>query len=252
MIAVEIKRILIRPALYISILLGLLILNRPLFENIISGTIGEGSISQFLSVPFALSDFTPFATVFCVLPYADSYCEDYNSGYYRFTVCRLGSKKYAYLRSVNVALSGGLVMASIILITILFCGSLANLSDTSDRIEFMRNSIWVRSGIIYVMNGIPYLALRVVFGFLFGCVWALVGLFISTILTNKYVTYIAPFVLYQLLWFVLAETKWNPVYLLRGDSGFIPSISFVLIYQTVVIILLLVVSSLLIRRKVRI
>jgi hypothetical protein len=95
------------------------------------------------------------------------------------------------------------------------------------------------------------LLLRILFGFLFGCVWSLIGLLTSSILTNKYVTYIAPFVLYQLLWFVLSETMWNPVYMLRGDSNFIPSIPFVLVYQTVIILVLIFSSCLLIRRKVR-
>jgi hypothetical protein len=251
MIKSEAKRLFSRPMLYVAFIVGVFLINRPLIEDVLAKTTGPGSISQFLSVPFALSDFSPFAAIFCVLPYADSFCEDYNTGYYRLTVCRSGSSKYALFRSAYVALSGGLVMAGIVLITILFCGSLANLPETPDRIEFMRHSIWVRSGIIYVMNGIPYLALRVVFGFLFGCVWSLIGLFISTIMTNKYVTYIAPFVLYQMLWFVLSETKWNPVYQWRGDMEFIPSISFVLIYQTALIVILLTVSSLMIRRKVR-
>ncbi len=246
----EIKRMFSRPLLYVSFIVGVLLINRPLLVTMFEPS-GSGSISQYLSMPFALSSFSPFAAIFCAVPFADSFCDDFNSGYIRSVVSRAGVKRYALLRCLAVALSGGLVMAGIIAVTILHCGILADVPDTPETVAFMRNSIWMRSGIIFVMNGIPYLLLRVLFGFLFGCVWSLIGLFTSTILTNKYVTYIAPFVLYQMLWFVLSDSMWNPVYMFRGDSDFIPSISFVLVYQLVLILVLILFSCLLIRRKVR-
>lgn len=239
-----------RPLLYVSFIVGAILINRPLLESMFESA-DSGSISQILSVPFAMSSFTPFAAIFCALPFADSFCEDFNTGYVRSVISRSGLKKYALARCLSVAMSGGLVMAGIIAVTILHCGILADSPDTPDTVEFMRNSIWMRSGIIFVMNGIPYLVLRVVFGFLFGCVWSLIGLLTSTILTNRYVTYIAPFVLYQMLWFVLSETMWNPVYLLRCDSNFIPSIAFAITYQMVLILVLIISSFLLIKRKVR-
>jgi len=246
----EIKRMFSRPLLYVSFIVGAILINRPLLESMFESA-DSGSISQILSVPFAMSSFTPFAAIFCALPFADSFCEDFNTGYVRSVISRSGLKKYALARCLSVAMSGGLVMAGIIAVTILHCGILADSPDTPDTVEFMRNSIWMRSGIIFVMNGIPYLVLRVVFGFLFGCVWSLIGLLTSTILTNRYVTYIAPFVLYQMLWFVLSETMWNPVYLLRCDSNFIPSIAFAITYQMVLILVLIISSFLLIKRKVR-
>ncbi len=246
----ETKRIFSRPLLYVSFIVGVLLINRPLLEAFFE-PVDSASITQILSVPLALSSFSPFAAIFCALPFADSFCEDFNSGYIRSVVSRTGVKKYALTRCLSVALSGGLVMAGIITVTIIHCGILADSPDTPESISFMRNSIWMRSGIIFVMNGIPYLLLRVLFGFLFGCVWSLIGLLISTVLTNKYVTYIAPFILYQMLWFLLNETMWNPVYMLRGDSNFIPSIAFVIVYQMVLILILIFSSCLLIKRKVR-
>lgn len=247
---IEIKRLFTRPEPYISFIIGLLILNRPLIEAMLTGAIDSGSISQYLSVPFAMSDFTPFAAVFCVLPYANSFCEDYNTRFFRFIVCRSGTKKYAFSKSVITTISGGLVMSAIVFSTIILCGILADSPETPDKIEFMRDSIWVRSGIIYVMNGYLYLFLRVLLAFLFGCVWSSIGLTISTFITNRYVTYIAPFVIYQMMWFVFDETKWNPVYLLRCDSNFIPSLTFVFTYQSILILVFLTTSILMITRRV--
>ena len=252
MITSDIKRIFTRPLLYVAIVVGVIILNRPLIEALVSGSLGSGSLSQVLSVPFAMSDFTPFAAIFCSLPFSDSFCEDYNTGYIRSIVSRSGVRKYAIVRDVSVAISGGFSMFIIILITILFCGVLSDLPETPDKVEFMRNSIWVRSGIIYIAHGYPYLAIRLLFAFLFGSVWSLVGLTISTIFTNRYVTYIAPFVIYQSLWFVFDEEKWNPVYLLRCDSNFIPSLGFVIVYQFTIILFLSIISCFLIRKKVKV
>lgn len=252
MIAGEIRRIMNRPIIYISILVGVLILNRPLIEAVCTNALGSGSISQVLSVPLAMSDFTPFAAVFCVLPYADSFCDDYNSGSIYNIVSRSGIKKYSLIRGITVFVSGGIVMAIILLVTILFCGLLSDLPDTPETVQFMDKTIWVRSGIIYVMNGNLYLFLRIVLGFLFGGLWSLVGLFISTLICNRYVTYIAPFVIYQFMWFVFDETKWNPVYMLRGDSNFIPSLSFVLLYQFSAILFMYVLSVICVSKKVRI
>lgn len=250
MFLAEVKRILSRPIIYISIIVGLFLINRPLLESLLSGNIGSGSISQFLSVPFAMSDFTPFAAIFCSLPFSDSFCEDYNTGYVRQIANRSGIRKYSLIKCIAVALSGGISMALIIAGTIVFCGLLADSPDTAEKIEFMKNSIWVKSGVVFLMNGFLYLAMRVLFAFLFGCVWALIGLLVSTFFTNKYVTYIAPFVIYQFMWFIFNEKKWNPVYLLRGDSNFIPSISFVILYQSFIILVLVVLSSRLIWKKV--
>jgi hypothetical protein len=81
--------------------------------------------------------------------------------------------------------------------------------------------------------------------------WALIGLCVSILIANRYVTLIAPFVLYQALWFLLNETAINPVYLFRGDSNFIPSFAFLVIYQLTCIFLCAVFSIYGIKRRIR-
>lgn len=250
MIKSDLRRMALSPKIYVSFSIGVLILLRPLFAAIAQRA--DGSFFQFLSVPFGLSDFTPFAAVFCVLPFADSFCDDYNSGYVNAVCTRSGVKKYSVLRSLTVAISGGITMAAIVAVTILTCALLASQPDTAETVQFMRNSIWAKMDLILRFNGMVLVAVKVILAFMFGCLWALVGLAISTVFVNRYVTYIAPFVIYQGLWFLLPESPLNPVYLLRGDSNFIPSLWFMLCWQGFLIAVTFVLSAWGIKRKVKI
>ena len=60
---------------------------------------------------------------------------------------------------------------------------------------------------------------KTVLGFLFGCVWALMGFLFAVWIPNRYVALIAPFVLYESMWVGLDKVVWlNPIRLLRGDD----------------------------------
>ena len=61
-------------------------------------------------------------------------------------------------------------------------------------------------------------AVKVLLGFLFGAAWALVGLAFAVWMPNKYVSLIAPFVLYESL-YILMPNCLNPAVLVRGDDA---------------------------------
>lgn len=246
----DISRIFTSPKFYISLCLGLVIFLRPLLPAVIHPT--QGTLMQFLSGPLAISDFTPFAALFCVLPFADSFCEDYLSGFVNFAVLRTGKKKFAVQRCLSVALSGGILMAANMLAAIILCAILANQPETAETAAFLNRTIWAKMDLILRYHGFFHYALRIFLAFLFGCLWALVGLVTSVLITNRYVTYVAPFALYQVLWFLLAETAFNPVYMLRGDSNFLPSLWFVLIHQLLLIMVCFMISYWGIRKKVQV
>lgn len=71
-----------------------------------------------------------------------------------------------------------------------------------------------------VKYGDWYIAVgKTVLGFLFGCVWALMGFLFAVWIPNRYVALIAPFVLYESMWIGLDGIVWlNPIRLLRGDD----------------------------------
>jgi hypothetical protein len=246
----DIRRMLCSPMLYASLCVGVLVLLHPLFDAFIHPA--NGTLMQFLSVPLGTSDFTPFAAIFCVLPFSDSFCKDYNSGYLGLIVFRTGVKKFALQRCFTVILSGGCLMAVTMFITIVVCIGLANQPETAETTQFLSRTIWARLGLVLKYRGIIHMVLRVLLAFIFGALWAIIGLTISVFITNRYVTYIAPFVLYQALWFLLEGSAFNPVYMLRGDSNYLPSLWFVLTYQLASIALCCTISYFGIRKKVQI
>lgn len=236
----ELKSLFTSIKLYISIIIGAALFLHPLFSYTKSWSLL--SPVELLSYPLATSDFTPFAALFCVLPYADSFCNDYNSGYYRFILYRISATKYAIMKCSIAAISGALVMATYMSLAVFLSNICAGEVNTVDSVVFMQHTVWGKSGIILFHDGVIYYALRIFVAAMFGSVWALVGLLTAAVIVNKYVTIVFPFVIYQFLWYIMSEKAINPVYLLRADDTRIPSLSFVIIYQIAWIIILGVVS----------
>lgn len=227
--AADLKRIFGSWRIYVSVILACTLLFRPLLAsyNIWS----RMTPLLMLSYPFGTSDFTPFAAVFCVLPFADSFCEDHACGLSTSLSLRIGARRYAFQRCIMVAFSGAMVMFFVVLIIIILCNSLAGVTETYETAEFMRDTIWGRMNVLIPFHGLFFYWGRLVLAILFGALWALVALVVSSFMTNKYVTMVAPFVLYQVLWYLLDEIPINPVYLIRADFEEIPSLGFVVAYQ---------------------
>lgn len=246
LIKCDLHRVFSNHKLYISYVISLAILLRPLVEALTEGG-GQYSFLYLQSIPFGLSDYTPFAAIFCVLPFADSFCEDYNSGYIHSILLRIGTKKYAFQRFLMTAFSGGVLMSLTVLTVLLFCYIAAEIPDTAETVVFMQNTLLYKKGLLLRWNGIFFIAYRVLFAFLFGCLWASVGFCISTIVVNRYVTFVAPFVLYQILWTLIENASFNPAYALRGDYA---SSSLCLIsYQLIQIIVCGIYSIYRIQRR---
>ncbi len=167
---------------------------------------------------FGASGFTPFAAVFPVLAYATNFCEEYHSGYYRMIFARMSPVRFGGLRIINVALSGGMMMAVPIAIACILAytfgipgvprGSDEGLLDGTILITYV-----VKYGDWYIAAG------KIMLGFLFGSVWALMGFMFAVWIPNRYVALIAPFVLYESMWIALDRMPYlNPIRLLRGDD----------------------------------
>ena len=245
----ELKRFFHSYRIYLSLALGLSLMLHAFFEAHQSWS--EYSPMMLLSIPLGLSDFTPFAAVFCVLPFADSFCEDYSSGIMHGTISRIGIKKYTIIRGLSVAASGAFVMTIIMLITIVLCILCAGLPETAESSAFLMDSVWGRAGLLLKYKGLLVFLLRILLAGLFGALWALVGLATSVIIPNRYIVLTTPFIIYQIMWFLLEGTPINPVFLLRADYSGMPSLQFVFFYQIISILVLLVFSINGIRKKVQ-
>lgn len=167
---------------------------------------------------FGASGFSPFAAVFPVLAYSSRFCEEYQSGYYRMIFARMSPVRFGRTRIFTVALSGGVMLAVPITAACIaaYMFGVPGVPQGSDE-GLLDGTIMLA----YVLKyGDWYIAAwKTMLGFLFGSVWALMGFAFAVWIPNRYVSLIAPFVLYESMWIGLDGIVWlNPIRLLRGDD----------------------------------
>lgn len=175
--------------------------------------------SYFIMIEiFAASGFGPFAAIFPGLAYASVFCEEYNGGYLKMIYSRISPAKFGIIRIATVALSGGVLLAipfAVAMSIIYLCG-VPGIPAGSDE------GLMAGTALMYYIEtyGEWYIFLwKVLLGFLFGCIWALIGLVFAVWFLNKYVALIAPFVLYEAMWLLLGNIPvLNPIWLMRGDD----------------------------------
>lgn len=200
-------------------LVGLLAVTWILVDAVFQAPLNRTRSSYFMLANVeAASGFGPFAAVFPSLAYASVFCEEYNSGYLKMIFSRMSSKKFGIIRIITVALSGGVMLAVPICIScsMIYYFGIPGVPTGSD--EGMLDGLMMLS---YIKNyGDWYIFVwKVILGFLFGCMWALAGLAFAVWIPNKYVSLIAPFVLYESMWIGFYEIPLlNPIWLMRGDA----------------------------------
>lgn len=198
---------------------GLLVVAWILMSAAFNAPLDRSRSSYYIMMEiFAASGFTPFAAIFPGLAYASVFCEEYSSGYLKMIYSRISLEKFGFTRIVTVALSGGIMFAIpfIIVLSIAYCCGVPGIPTGSDEGLMAGTAL-----ISYIESyGEWYIFLwKVILGFLFGCIWALVGFAFAVWLPNKYVALIAPFVLYEAMWLALGNVPiLNPIYLMRGDD----------------------------------
>ena len=190
-------------------------LSAMLTYNFVTESIHAGSVYYAIVNILAASGFIVFLPVFPVLGYASNFCGEYESGYYKLILSRMQSQKYAQVRIISVALSGGAIVA---IPYLLLCLAAIHTGVP----EITSNTLRVDPDLEMVVIAQTYgvgvmVAVKVLLGFLFGAAWALVGLAFAVWMPNKYVSLIAPFVLYQSMWIFLPSIL-NPAELVRGDD----------------------------------
>lgn len=206
---------------------------------------GASSTYVYIVNAMALSGFGPFAAVFPALGYGAVFCEEYNSGYFLLMRSRMNWKRYAGIRLITVAVSGGTIMAIPFTVVCLFGYIQGKHGVPAD--GFMEGTQMVLYLERYGDGAV--IALKILLGFLFGAMFALISYAFAIFSANRYMAMIAPFVLYEAMWFVLYDYPVvNPIYLFRGDDldSYPLSIAMECLYTSIVA----VVCWLGIKRKV--
>lgn len=243
----ELKRAICNRYMAAAVLAAAAIMCQAYWDNGLTWNSGADVLSN-ITLPMALSGFSPFAAIFPALPYALRFCDEYNSGYFRFALTREKKQRYIIKKTAATALSGGIMMAAAFGIVFL-TGWMISVPTVDDASGFYKMTIWYP--IITVMGGKLVLLLKLGLAFLFGTVWSSVCLMISTIISNRYISYIGTFVLYQVFWLLLQKSTWNPVFLLRGDNGmYVDSLNPGVI-QIIVLFFVQVVTIIFMKRKIK-
>lgn len=191
-----------------------MIIFRPLFVYNILEARNETDIMSATMPSLGMSSFVPFAGIFPVLPYALSYVEEKNSGYYKSILLRCNKKTYVVNKVLFTGLSGGIAVALPFVLLFIVLGIFMADTTPVNHPQVFDNMIW--APYMYIWGGRLVLVLRCIQIFLFGVLWAELALLISLFVTNRYVAFILPFIIYQLGWYCFPFYI-NPAFLLRSD-----------------------------------
>lgn len=246
-IKADLKRIVSGWQFYAAILCGLALFTHPVLLN--RGFWEYASPLELFSMAMGVSDFTPFAVIFAVLPYGTAFCMDCKSEYANSIVSRIGIRKYTWGRWASVSLSGAMVMGFLMLGTVTMCLTGAKMPETEMSASFLKGGPW--ENLPLLMNGFWFYLLRICLAMLFGSLWATVGLIVSAVAPNPYVVLILPFVIYQGAWYLLGLSIFNPIYYFRADFQGIPSLPFSFGYQIFWNAVAALAAQVLMRRRLR-
>ena len=237
----------------LSSLIGI-IFSFALFSKEIIMAINDGSFSGYRYPYVSLVDgsfnytaFMVFAPILASSVASMNLCHDLQSGYIKNILFKQDKKSYAGSRFIVCTLSGGLVMSiitAILMVIILIVGRPVYQPDALDSGTF--NSTAFES--IQFIGGGTFLAFVVIIlSFIFGGLWAAVGLTFSVYKPNKYLAVAFPLLLYYAINFTFGKfeilDKFRPMHMLVPGTALVPSIGFILAEQLIFYLLVLCIYS---------
>jgi len=151
------------------------------------------------------------APLVVVLPFADSYALDKDSGYLKFVLLRTGdTQQYYNAKFAANAVAGGTALfiplaATFAYLWYTFPHGLSQAAKT--------NPLGGLLGGVFPTAPALYISFLMLLAFIFGVVYASLGLALSSSITNRYVVLATPFLLYNignLVLAILGLTNWTP------------------------------------------
>jgi len=241
----RLKAVILSPNMLISVVIGVLLLTWNFFFNFIIYNLAIGPLkltemgSMFLNDIYqshAMSGFDFFAPILAVLPATIIFCEDYNSGYIKSILGRIGRRQYLRESIICSSIAGGLAVSipSFIAYTFYVLNGSPNLvKETATYSSVFDESIFVN--IQFIWDGGLVVAILLILAFLFGAIWSNVGLCISAFIPNRYIALAAPFALYfssHLFCYRINSLLFlSPVNMLMPIVDVIPDLLYPFVYQ---------------------
>ena len=247
----NLKRSVINWGMAVSVIISTVILFR---SYIVNGVVGNSS-TDILTIsiyPLAMSGYVPFAALFPVLPYGFSYLEEKNSGFQKYIFMRTTYQRYMAHKIFFTGFAGGLSMVIPFIFVFWYAVIVGQPVSPELYPQVYTEHIW--GNYMFIWGGMLVLLFRLILFFLFGFLWAEVALLISVLCSNRYVTFVVPFIIYQALWMLLKESflvYLNPAVLWRSDFGADTPLAAPFIIQTVNIFIVIVFIIVFMRFKLK-
>lgn len=203
----------------------------------------------------SLGGFGLFSVILAVLPASTLFCDDYNSGYCKAILCRVERKRYLHETLLCAGIAGGLaIFLPTLLSDIVFMiFGKPNTADYAGISYFTVFDETVYRELQFVWGGLFLVLFLLLLAFLFGASWSVIGLCISTLVPNRYVTLAAPFALFfgaHLILYRLGDPLlFSPANVLMPAADFIPFPAFPLLYQVGMLVLVSILCRKLLERR---
>lgn len=150
-------------------------------------TLPQGWTLRFVEESLTGDSMLFYLPVICTFPYASSFVDEFKSGITRFTLTRVSWRKYLWSKVWTVSLSGG---------GILVIGALAVMIAFNVVFLPLEEGGSMSALTAKIIGNYIQLALRY---FCLGALGSTVGLWISALINNRYMSFMAPFMAEYLL-----------------------------------------------------
>ena len=202
MLKIDFKRSILNTWFAISILAIALLHFIPIWYEMSVGA--KADVYYFLYLSLNATETKLLMLPLCILPYGMSFCTDWDSHFFQYTIARKGVKQYAASRMICVAATSFLVVfisLSLVVIVLSITFPLYN-KGTIDGIPFMR--LLDQNALLYYLSWFYCISFGAAF-------WADFSVFISAFMPNKFVVFFTPLVGFYLLNYVYLYSNMIPL-----------------------------------------
>lgn len=167
--------------------------------------IGHLDVLYFWDIALHIGYFTPICVLCCTALNCATFLNDYRPNYYRSAVVRSGQRNYLISKFISCVITGGLTLClGMVLFVLILSARLPLVNEDGFKEMYVLSADkWFVGG--FLKNGcdVGFFAAGAFLGFLFGALWAAVGICASAFIDDKYVASFSPYVIWYALRMIL-------------------------------------------------
>lgn len=222
------------------------------FQYYIFGGLKADALSIISNV-FSLSVFTEIAGALPGIGYGYSFLSEKNSGFIRFQLIRQSASEYINKKIIFTGITGVLMMGIPYSIIAVMAEIAGEPTTPAEHPEQMETLVWGK--VLYSNDGFTVVLLKGILIILFGLMWSELSLLCTLFINNRYVSFVVPYVFYELLFFLDWRDGFlntvNPRYMIRYDVGYDNSIWKPFICFIIYISVIILLTKLIFNRQVK-